>query len=172
MSDNVNPYQSPQNPVSPAAEASDRLTETMIRYLKEASPWLRFVGIVGFIGCGSLVLLGLIFLFLFSAAGFLWESVPGLEDLSGALGAASGIVLAIYFFIIALLCFFPSLFQYNFGTKIRNYLRTNSGQDLETAFKNNKSLWKFNGILLIISLAFIPITMVIGIIVGIAAAFA
>jgi hypothetical protein len=176
MSDNANPYQSPQNPVNPAADSSNRLTETMIVYLKGAAPWLRFIGIVGFIGCGFLILLGLIFLFAFSAAGFLWNTIPGLEegleDYSAALGAASGIIMAIYFFIIAAIYFFPALFEYNFGTKIRNYLRSNSGQDLELAFKNNKSLWKFNGILLIITLAIVPVIMVVGIIVGIAAAFA
>lgn len=167
MSDNVNPYQSPQNSVNPTADASNRLTETMLLYLKGASPWLRFIGIVGFIGCGLLALAGLISLFTFSFAGSFWSALD-LDEYSGSLGAAS----AIYFFIIALISFFPCLFEYNFGTKIRNYLRSNSDQDLELAFKNNKSLWKFNGIVLIISLSIIPIIIVIVITVAIATAFA
>ena len=40
---------------------------------------------------------------------------------------------------------------------------------LELAFKNNKSLWKFNGILLIIGLAVIPALVIIAIVAAVAA---
>jgi hypothetical protein len=173
MSDNINPYQSPQNPVNPAADGSARLTETMILYLKRASPWLRFMGIMGFIVCGIVVLIGLIFLFALPVMGSLWGSISEFGDLSAAFGTALGAVIgAVYFFAIAALSFFPALFSFNFGNKIRAYLQSGSDQDLELAFKNNKSLWKFNGILTIIGLAFIPVMVIIGIVVGIAAAFA
>jgi hypothetical protein len=46
-------------------------------------------------------------------------------------------------------------------------MRTGAEQDLELAFKNNKSLWKFIGILAIIQLAIIPVTMIFGIIAAI-----
>jgi hypothetical protein len=175
MSDNINPYQSPQNPVNPMADGSARLTETMILYLKGASPWLRFLGIVGFIVCGILALMGIIFLVVLPAAGVgsFWSGISGLEEVSDAFGTALGAaVVGLYFFAIAALNFFPALFMFNFGNKIRTYLQSGSDQDLEGAFKNNKSLWKFSGILMIIALAFIPVMIIIGIIVGIAAAFA
>lgn len=173
MSDNINPYQSPQNPVNPAADGSARLTETMILYLKGASPWLRFIGIVGFIVCGIVVLIGLVFLFVLPAMGSLWNGISELEDLSAAFGTALGAVVgAVYLFAIAALSFFPALFAFNFGNKIRAYLQSGSDQDLELAFKSNKSLWKFNGILTIIGLSFVPIIVIIGIIAAIATAFA
>jgi hypothetical protein len=172
MADDINPYQSPQNPVNPAANSSGQLTENMLRYLKGASPWLRFVGIVGFIACGFLALIGLVFLFSPSAWGSFWSEIPGFGDYTGDAGAVVGVAMGLYFFIAALLYFFPALFQYKFGSKIRGYLQSGSDQDLETAFKNNKSLWKFNGILLIIVLALFPAMLLIGIIIGIASAFA
>jgi hypothetical protein len=173
MSDNINPYQSPQNPVNPAADGSARLTETMILYLKGASPWLRFIGIVGFIVCGIVFLIGFVFLFALPALGSFWVGISEFEDISESFGTALGAVIgAVYFFAIAALSFFPALFTFNFGNKIRAYLQSGSAQDLETAFKSNKFLWTFNGVLTIIGLALIPLMVIIGIFVGIAAVFA
>jgi hypothetical protein len=66
--------------------------------------------------------------------------------------------------------FFPSLFIYRCGDKIRGYLRSGTDQDLELALKNNKSYWKFLGIVCIVSLAFIPLMIIGGIIIGVIAA--
>jgi hypothetical protein len=170
MADDMNPYQSPQSPANPVADVSGRLTETMERYLKEASPWLRFIGIVGFISVGFMVLIGIVCLVAIPVIGNIWSDIPGLEEFSGTAGGIFGITMGLYLFIAGALCFFPALFTYNFGSRIRGYLQSGAEGDLETAFKNNKSLWKFFGILTIISLAFIPILIIIGIIVGIAAA--
>ena len=49
-------------------------------------------------------------------------------------------------------------------------MRNGMDQDLEQAFRNNKSLWKFYGIICIICLAFIPLTVIITTIVTIASA--
>jgi hypothetical protein len=172
MSDSVNPYQSPEAesvPVKSAGSAGN-LNDAMVRYLREASPWARFLGIMGFIQCGLMALGGLVSLAVIPA--FISE----LSDLSGVpsfiAGGMGGLVGVIYIIGAALL-FFPARFAYNFGTKIRSYQRSNAEEDLESAFKNNKSLWKFFGILTIVSLALIPFSLIIGgiIIAGIAAAF-
>jgi hypothetical protein len=172
MADDINPYQSPQTPVNPAANSAGRLTDTMIRYLKGASPWLRFLGIVGFISCGFLVMTGIGLLVALPVIGSLWDSIAEIEAYADVFGAVFGITMGLYCIIGAVLYFFPSLFIYNFGGKIRSYLQSGADQDLETAFKNNKSLWKFAGILTIIALAFIPVMFIVTMIVGMAAAFA
>jgi hypothetical protein len=172
MSDNNNPYRSPEAGVSPVVPLTSggALTDLMLTYLKGASPWLRFVGIVGFIGCGITAVTGIVFMALIPAMDTVWESVPGFETYAGIFGAVFGGAMGVYCLIIGLLCFFPSFFIYNFGTKIRNYIRSGAGEDLEMAFRNNKSLWKFVGIITIISLAFVPVLMIIGIAVGVAMA--
>jgi hypothetical protein len=172
MSDGINRYQSPQSPANPAADNDGRLTETMLRYLGGASPWLRFAGIIGFIYCGFLVLGGLVsFLFSVAMEDF-WSGIPEIAEYADVLRVVFGVFMGFYFIIFAVLGFFPSLFLYNFGARIRSYLQSGMDQDLETAFKNNKSFWKFVGVLIIIGLAFIPVMIIIGIIVGIAAAAA
>ncbi|MCL2231738.1 MAG: hypothetical protein FWB99_01510 [Treponema sp.] len=164
MSIAENPYQSPQTeavPEKPLA-VQGALTEDMLVYLKGASPWLRFVGILGFISAGMMVLWGLVSLILFPLMRDAWG------DFTVALGLVMGGAMAAVFIGMGALIFFPSLFTYRFGGKIRNYLRTGAEQELEQAFKNNKSLWKFVGILCIIYLAFLPL-MIVG---SIIAAFA
>jgi hypothetical protein len=78
-------------------------------------------------------------------------------------------VFFIFYLGFAALMFFPTLFIFRFGRKIQSYLHTGNEADLELAFKNNKSLWTFAGILSIISLAFFSIFILFG---GIAAVMA
>lgn len=156
MSDFENPYNSPETPIVPekTQDSGMFLSETMLGYLKEASPWLRFIGILGFIGCGFMCFMGIILpIVSFAASSFLNE----LGDTSFRMLS----IVSLIYIPIGVLYFFPARFTYNFGTKIRNYQFSNSSEDLEQAFKNNKSLWKFIGILCIVSLAFIPVSIII-----------
>jgi uncharacterized membrane protein SirB2 len=140
--------------VNPEADNSARLTGMMVRYLKEAAPWLRFIGILSFIGCGFMFLGGIAFLIL----TFI------LPDFTGELDEFGGWIGSIVYIILGVLMFFPARFTYTFGAKIRVYLRSNSEGDLEEALKNNKALWKFNGILYIIGLALVPAGIVAAVI--------
>ena len=174
MSDAVNPYQSPEavaDPVSvPAAQGA--ITETMLIYLKGASPWLRFIGVLGFIGSGLTVLWGISFSAFVPIVGRVWDEIPQVyQPFTAFMGAALlGGSMAVVCIGAGLLMFFPSLFVFRFGSKIQNYLRTGTDQDLEQAFRNNKSFWKFVGIICIIELAFIPLMIIGGIIVAVVVA--
>ena len=173
MSDAVNPYKSPETTAVSERPlfAQGNITEAMLIYLKGASPWLRFIGILGFISSGLTAIWSLLFTAFIPFIGQGLGNVPGLEtftEVSGPLGAAFGGFFIVVILGAALLIFFPSLFAYRFGEKIRTYLRTGTDQDLELALKNNKSLWKFFGIVCIVYLAFVPLMIVISIIAGVA----
>lgn len=62
MSDNINPYESTQVDLDGQKPLVARgfFTETMITYLKAASPWLRFLGILGLIGAGFCIFFGVL----------------------------------------------------------------------------------------------------------------
>jgi len=156
MSDFENPYKSPETTIVPEKTQGTGtvLTETMLGYLKEASPWMRFIGILGFIGCGLMCFGGIIFAITTSVVSSMMEG----------LGNFPVWLLSLIYVAFGVLLYFPSRFTYNFGAKIRNYQLSNSDEDLELAFKNNKSLWKFYGILLIIYLALTPFLIIISII--------
>ena len=161
MSDYENPYKSPETAIIPEnpQSAGSALTEIMLGYLKEASPWLRFIGILGFIGCGIICLMGIIFA----------VSSSALSSFAGELGSFPVGLLSLFYIAGGALYFFPARFTYNFGAKIRDYQISSSNEDLELAFRNNKSLWKFNGIAAIVCLALIPFLIVISIIFAVVA---
>jgi hypothetical protein len=106
-----------------------------------------------------------------SIVNLAWSEVPGLESLNGVFGATFSGFMVVMFIGAGLLLFFPSLYTFRFGVKIRSYLRTGADRDLELAFRNNKSLWKFMGVLCIIQLVFIPLLIIGGIIVALVAVF-
>jgi membrane protein YqaA with SNARE-associated domain len=165
MSDFENPYNSPESPIVPEkAQQAGNLTETMLRYLREASPWMQFFGVIYFISAGFCALGGIISLFTFS------EFNPLLDTLGIGQGGGLGFLIFIFYMGIGALSFFFGLFAFNFGAKIKKYQYSNIDEDLEQAFKNNKSYWKLSGILTIIALSFIPIIIVIAIIAGVATA--
>jgi len=161
MSDLENLYNSPETQVVPEQrQVNGNITEPMHRFLKETSPWMRFIGIVGFISSGGLVVFGLISI-LFTTASFNFlseETVSAPFWLVSLIYIATGAVL-----------FFPSYFTYKAGTMIRRFILSNTEKDLEEALKNNKALWKFYGIITIISLSFIPILIAVSVIIAVTA---
>ena len=162
MSDFENPYQSPETQIVPETKQNSgiELTVTMLQYLNDASPWLRFIGILGYIGAACMVLGGILVpLFIILAGSYIDEQLPGMF----------GLVYLLYI-PFGVLAFFPAHFTFMFGQKIRNYKFTNSIEDLEQALKNNKSLWKFQGILYIVALSTIPVMIIVAIIVGVVGA--
>ena len=173
MSDAVNPYQSPEAAVVPEKPLAIQgtLTETMLVYLKGATPWLRFIGILGFISAGLVVLMGFSMAPFISVMNRAWAEIPGFESLEGVFNATFGGFMVVMFIGAGLLLFFPSLYIFRFGEKIRSYLRSGADRELELAFQNNKSLWKFLGIICIIQLAFIPLLIIGGIIAAFVAFF-
>jgi hypothetical protein len=162
MSDAVNPYQSPEAAVVPEKPLAIQgtLTETMLVYLKGTAPWLRFVGILGFIGAGLVVLMGFSAAPIVSVMNQAWAEMPDFESLGSVSSVTFSGFMVVVFVGAGLLLFFPSLFIFRFGEKIRSYLRTGADRDLEMAFQNNKSLWKFMGIFCIVQLAFIPLLII------------
>jgi len=166
MSDSSgNPYESPQAEAGTVNPLSDRvLTEDMLYYIRGAAPWLRFIGIVGFAGIGLVVLILII------AAFGISSIMPDSAEFA-PLSAIGPVVFLINIPFLALY-FFPVLYLYRFGKKIKSYQYTNDSQDLVEAFKNNKSLWTFTGVITIIALAMMVLIILISIIVAIFSAFA
>jgi hypothetical protein len=128
------------------------LTEKMVFYLQGAVPWLRFVSIAGFVSLG----ISLISILIMAGS-------DSLDELGLGSGSSSALVFItlLPFLVIGFFCLF---FTLQFGNKIKMYLLTKNQADLEDAFKNNKSLWTLSGIVLIISLAFLALAIIIGIV--------
>jgi hypothetical protein len=145
---------------APPAPPTRVLTDVMVTYLKAASPWLRFLGVLSYIGAGFCALFGAIILI----TAPLGADFSDVFDIFGDFGAIGGVVLGIFYLAMGGFLFFPARFEYRFGARIRDYSLGNAEAQLEQAFKNVKAYFKFQGILAIIGLAMIPLLIVIAVV--------
>jgi hypothetical protein len=142
MSDGMNP------------ESFGAVTEEMISSMKQASSWIRFLAICGFIYAGFILMAGILCA----------VTIPFLNDFGDEFGmnpAVFGILIAVIIFALGVLCIIIVRFLYNFGTKMRTYVQTNNDDALEIAFKNNKSFWKSCSVITIVSIVCIPVSLII-----------
>jgi len=102
-------------------------------YLLEIAKWSRFLGIIGYIGVGLLILIS-----------FFIGSFLNLLPLS-ELHTVPVSTLSIVYFILAGIYFFPINYLFQFSKNLRISLETENQDSLETAFKNLKSHYKFIG---------------------------
>ena len=164
MSDQTNPYGAPEAsfPLErPAPGGRPELTDRMIFYLKAASPWLRFIGILGFVYAGFMFLGGAVFAL---AGGGM--ALGGL-DLGGFAGAP--VLVGVLYAGAGALIMAPSLFAYRYGSKIKAFAASGSPAELEDALRNGKSYFKFYGVVYIVGLAAVALAVVLGVLGAVAA---
>jgi hypothetical protein len=138
----------------PAEDAGQHLFDLQvdqqsISYLGETARWARFLSIVGFVLCGVMIIFALF-------AGSILSTFSRLgnaDALSSTMGVGGAFVSLIYI-VIALLYFFPCLYLFNFSAKMQTALRNNDQTNLNVAFSNLKSCFKFVGILTIVFMSF------------------
>ena len=131
------------------------LTDKMVFHLQGASPWIRFIAILGFVFLG----LSLIGSFIAIAGADVFEDLLGF--------GGGGILIFVSTIPFLVIGFFYLYFTLQFGNKIKMYLHTKNSSDLEDAFKNNKSMWTLSGVVCIVSLAFFALAMLIAIAVAV-----
>jgi hypothetical protein len=145
-----NPYLPPTANVNdPAAGRSDNaeIPPALVEAMRQTKPWVRFFGVVGFIGCGLMVLAGLFML-----------ALGGSSKMPGWIG--------LVYLPFGLLYFFPSLYLYRYGVSIEAFLRRTSVETLGEALAQQKSFWRFVGILTATILIIYAAVLVIGLVAG------
>lgn len=123
---------------SPVSACSFSVTEPMLLALRQTRPWAKFVAILGYIFVGLMMAGGLFYMYI--AFNSPW-------------GNASGVFvgMGVMYFVFGVLYFFPALYLFRFASSI-GLLNDGGGEkEMETALANQKSFWKFVGILTLIS---------------------
>jgi hypothetical protein len=121
------------------------LTETAAAYLKDTGPWMSFLGIVGFVSCGIILISGLVMLALGANTPYLPNSL----------------LMGFLYIVLAVICFFPARFMFLAGSKLRA-LKTDGDADLlEEALRNNKAYWKLSGIITIVGLGLAVLALIV-----------
>ncbi len=108
--------------------------------LRSTSPWIKFMGIMGMIAIGFILI-----------AAIYMSTLPFV-----------GGSFALVYFILAVVCFFPALFLIQYSSLLGSYTRSKNPGDLERAFVKQKSYWIYVGILTIIYIALVLIMILAG----------
>ena len=136
------------------------ISNTAINDLSETGKWTKFLSIIGFIFSGLIVIMGLF-------AGSIMSLIPNgqIDNMFNGMG----IIIGGMYILIGLLYFFPSWYLFKFSQKIKKALSTQNNNDLNlnAAFKNQKSFYKFWGTYMIITIGIYVLLILIALIVSV-----
>jgi hypothetical protein len=130
-------------------------------YLQEAGKWASFLGIMGFIGTGLLVLAAV---FASTLMSYMNSLNPARVQSPFNLGPFLGCI----YFLCAVFYFFFSLYLYQFGKGVKSGVTFGDSSQVTIGLEKLKSFFKLWGITTIVILCFYALFIVIGIIAGIA----
>lgn len=133
------------------------VTEEMRSHFYEMAKWAKFLGIVGFIMTGLLVIGAL-------AAGATMSALSRFGG--GQFAALSGGAFTFVFMLYAVLIFYPSLLMYQYSSGAKSGVLYGEQFNLTNAIGKLKSLFKFWGIVTIIFISMYAL-MFIALIVGV-----
>ena len=117
-----------------------------VQALKETRPWVRLIAIVG------MVMTGIMLIAMLAAASFgFFAAAKGRGNTAGIGGLEIIVILAIAL-LMGLLYIYPIVKLFKYAGAISRLDRSGSVKDLEDALGQQKSFWKFAGILTLIVL--------------------
>ncbi len=138
--------------IDTAIHASDSdlvITNSMRDNLLKSAKWGNFLAILGFIGCG-LMIIGALFM-LFS---------------NSYLGGSQLAVMGVTYIIMALLYFVPSLYLYKFSLNSKQGLMSESQVKLDEGIEFLAKQYQFLGIVAIVVLSLFVLLLIGGLIFG------
>lgn len=157
-----NPYMPPGSQLSAPPMASigggEGVSAVSLEHLRNTKPWVRLLSVMGFIGSALLVIVAL--------AMMVGSSFMG-EQFSGAMGVGLGVA----YLLFALFYIYPSVCLWRYANSIQALLSTRRTVDLETALGQQKSFWRFVGILTAVILVIYALIFVVAIVAGAIGAF-
>lgn len=138
----TDPYSSPTSYVQPPSfSTSAAISQGVLAQLAGTKGWVRFMSVLMFVGAGFMLLVGLIMLM---AGGSIAASAK-----AGALPAGVMTGFAILYAVLSLIYIYPALKLWKYASYIGVLLISGSMMDLESALNQQRSFWKFLGIMVI-----------------------
>lgn len=139
---------------TPAPEHGMVLTQEALYYLNEGAGWAKFLGILGFVACG-IILIAAIF------AGSIFNTIGRMSPNPTAMPAFAGVFISIIYVLMAILYFFPALYLYQFADNMQQAIKLTDNTQIAIAANKLKSYFKFWGIFTIICLALMVLMVLI-----------
>ena len=118
------------------------ITDTLKKHLTDIAGWAKILSVVALISCG------------FMLAGALFTGFYISRVMHYRYGFSFGPAISALYIFFAVVWFFPSVLLYRFSLKLNAAIKNNIQEDIDEAFLDLKSLFKFLGIgtILILSL--------------------
>ena len=123
-------------------------------HLSEAAKWARFLAICGFIFLGLMIIYGIVMSFVIVDMANALSQVDSTPS-ENSLKKMMRIGMVIFYIVFAVIAFFPYYFLLRFANKMKAALISNDQDALNGSFQNLKILYRYMGILMIISLVLI-----------------
>ena len=130
------------------------ITQKSIFFLTGAAKWAKFLAICGFVGIGLMVIVAIF-------AGSMMSSLSNFNNSGFPMGG--GFITVIYL-IMAAIYFFPTLFCYKFAINTQKAIETNDTLTLTESFNFLHKCFQFIGIITIVMLAFVVLSVIVGVI--------
>ncbi|WP_298427449.1 hypothetical protein [uncultured Kordia sp.] len=135
-----------------------RLNEQSKKFLRETAKWTFILSILGFILIGLFLLIAIFFIVMYAALN---------ENVSPLVASGMSVeFVAIVYFVLAVLYFFPVMYLYRFSRRMKSALLEKSTDGLTRAFSSLKSHYKFIGILVLSLVGLYALVFVFAIIAG------
>jgi hypothetical protein len=118
------------------------LDETAKAHLLETTRWTKFLAIMGFIFTGLFIIVALAVM----TMGSMFSSYPGM----GGLGAGMGIGIGFVYLVVAVIYLYPVYSLFKFSSCMKKGIHTGSQDLITDAFRYQKNMYRFIGIIMII----------------------
>jgi len=123
--------------------------------LRTSAKWAKFLGIVGFVFTGLMIVISLVMMF---AMGSLMSEI---DELSGV-GGVGGVAFGALYLVLAIPYFFLSLFLYRFGTRTSQGVRSSDMPSISMGFEQLSKFFSVSGILMAILIGFYVLIILLG----------
>lgn len=135
-----------------------QLDQTAKDFLKETFKWAYFLGIIGFIGIGIIVIFAIFAGAIFSTL----QNMPGMAVYGGSFGT----IISVVYFFLAALYFFPVYYLFKFASNGKKAFKDNDTEALTTSLGYLKSHYKFVGIMMLSILVLYALILVFAVLGG------
>ncbi|WP_395740824.1 DUF5362 family protein [Prosthecobacter sp.] len=162
----ANPYSAPgANLYGSPGGTSDAVATSTIAALAGTKPWVRFLSVLMWIGV-VFMLLGALALGAMSMMGLAKQS----SSAANPLGGAQFMVLAVLYGVMSFVYIYPALKLWKYANRIGSLVSTRTVADLDSALNEQRSFWKFIGIMTILLLSLYLIIIIGAVALGATAA--
>lgn len=141
---------------------NSQVSQAVLYQLAGTKPWVRFMSVLMFVGAGMMLLVAVGIALAGSQISRLSAASGGTAVFSGTMG----LVIAVLYGVLSIVYIYPALKLWNYASRIADLLLTGSERDLVNALSQQRSFWKFLGILVLAMFVLYFIGIVVMIAVG------